>query len=454
MPFDSVNPATGELLVSYPEHDAEEVERRLALAHSAFKSWRTTTFAERAKLFRKLAELIRKDAGKLAELAAAEMGKPVVAGRAEADKCAGVCEFYADNAEKFLAHEKIDAGMTESYTRFDPIGAVLAIMPWNFPYWQVMRFAAPALMAGNVGLLKHASNVQGAALELEKLFKNAGFPDGVFQNLIIDTKHVEGVIRDPRVVAVTLTGSERAGVAVATVAGSELKKVVLELGGSDPFIILSDADIDKAATVAAQSRLQNTGQSCISAKRFIVEQSVAEKFKTLFKEKFEQIIVGDPMDEKTQMGPLVSERSLKEIEKQVGHSVEKGAKILTGGARWGTKGFFYQPTILTDVKKGMPAYEEEIFGPVASVIEVANAEEALTVANDTRFGLGANLWTRDIELAKKMARQIESGFVAINGMVKSDQRLPFGGVKKSGFGRELSRYGILEFVNIKTVTVA
>jgi succinate-semialdehyde dehydrogenase/glutarate-semialdehyde dehydrogenase len=309
-------------------------------------------------------------------------------------------------------------------------------------------------MAGNVGLLKHASNVQGAAKELERLFIEAGFPEGVFQNLIVQTEHIEGIIRDPRVVAVTLTGSERAGIAVATTAGSELKKVVLELGGSDPFIVLKDADLEKAATVGALSRLQNTGQSCIAAKRFIVEKSVAEKFTALFKEKFEQISIGDPMDEKTQMGPLVSERSLSEIEKQVARSVEAGAKVVTGGKRHGTKGFFYTPTILANVAKGMPAYDEEIFGPVASVIEVADAEEAIRVANDTRFGLGANIWTKDTELAKKMAARIESGFVAINGMVKSDQRLPFGGVKKSGFGRELSRYGILEFVNVKTVTIA
>ena len=329
MPFDSVNPATGEVLQSYAEHDASEVERRLALAHSAFTRWRATSYAERAKLFKKLAELLRKDAGRLAELAAKEMGKPILAGKAEADKCAGVCEFYADNAEKFLAPERIEAGLTESYARFDPLGAVLAIMPWNYPYWQVMRFAAPALMAGNVGLLKHASNVQGAALELEKLFKDAGFPQGAFQNLIVETPRIERIIRDPRVVAVTLTGSERAGIAVATTAGSELKKVVLELGGSDPFIVLADADLEKAASTAALSRLQNTGQSCISAKRFIVEKSVAEKFTVLMKEKFEQIVIGDPMDEKTQMGPLVSERSMLEIEKQVARSVEKGAKVLT-----------------------------------------------------------------------------------------------------------------------------
>jgi len=449
----SINPATEETLVEYLELTDEQVEQKLALAQSTFLSWRNTSFSERKEKMLKLAQILKDKKREIGEVATREMGKPITSAIAEVEKCALACEYYAENAENILKEENIKSDASESYVRFDPIGIVLAVMPWNFPYWQVFRFIVPAAMAGNVGVLKHASNVQGCGQMMERLFLEAGFPEGIFQNLSIGSSKVEAIIRDPRIKAVTLTGSEYAGKKVAEAAGSEVKKTVLELGGSDPFIVLEDADLDLVASTAPNARLQNCGQSCIAAKRFIVHKNIAEEFIARFKAGFESFVVGDPMDEKTQMGPLVNLQSLEEIERQVKESVEKGAEIVTGGKRIGEKGFFYAPTILKNVKKGMPAYDEEMFGPVAAVIVVESEEEAIRVANDTPFGLGGSLWTRNTEKAKILASQIDSGSVFINGIVKSIPSLPFGGTKVSGYGRELSHYGIKEFVNIKTVWI-
>jgi succinate-semialdehyde dehydrogenase/glutarate-semialdehyde dehydrogenase len=454
MTFKSVNPATGEAFAEYDRHDAAEVERRLQLADRAFAEWRDTPYAERSALMKRLGAAFRAKARDLGEIAAREMGRPITPAIAEIMKCALVCDFYADEAPKMLADEPIDAGTSESYVRFDPLGIVLAVMPWNFAYWQVMRFAAPALMAGNVGLLKHASNVQGCAIALEELFREVGFPNGCFQNLAIPPADVEAVLRDKRVKAATLTGSERAGASVASICGQEIKPTVLELGGSDPFIVLEDADLEACAKIAVDARLQNAGQSCIAAKRFVVVSAVHDRFVALLKEGFGTVVMGDPLDEKTTMGPLATENGRKDIERQVDDSVAKGAKVVAGGRRVDGPGWFYEPTILTGVKKGMPAYDEETFGPVAAIIEVADEAEALAVANDTEFGLGASLWTTDIPRAKRLAAKVNAGFVAVNNMVKSDVKLPFGGIGKSGYGRELSYYGLKEFVNIKTVRIA
>lgn len=453
MSFQSLNPATEEVIATYAEHDATEVERRLQCAQDCFVTWRETSSAERARLMKTLGQRFRDQKRELGELITKEMGRPIVAAVAEAEKCAWACDYYADHAETFLTPELIDAGLQESYVRFDPIGVVLAVMPWNFPLWQVMRFAAPALMAGNVGVLKHASSVQGCAFALEKLFLEAGFPEGAFQNLAIRASEVERVMRDDRVKGAALTGSEKAGASVASIAGEEIKRTVLELGGSDPFLVLADADLDRCVATAVTARLQNAGQSCIAAKRFIVEAAISEAFLQKLSEKYAAVVMGDPMDEKTIMGPMASARGREELASQVDRSVAMGARVVTGGVMATGPGYFYPPTILTNVKPGMPAYEEELFGPVASLIVVQDVEEAIRVANQSRFGLGSVVWTQDLMRAKEVARRLEAGFVAINGMVKSDPRLPFGGTKKSGYGRELSQYGIREFVNLKTVTV-
>lgn len=461
MPLISTNPATGAKINETPELTPDQLEARLVIAETAFQMWRKTDFTVRSLKMKQLAEVLRKNSQKYGEIMTREMGKPIKAARAEVEKCAWVCEYYADNAEKFLSPEPHESGASESFVRFDPIGIVLAVMPWNFPFWQVIRFAAPAVMAGNVGILKHASNVQGCAAAIEESFLLAGFPQGIFQNVAIGSDKVEGLVRDSRVKAVTLTGSEYAGRKVAEVAGDEVKKTVLELGGSDPFIVLADADVNTAAEMATLARLQNCGQSCIAAKRFIVEASIAEQFISAFKLAVEKFVVGDPMNEATQMGPLVNQKSLEEIDRQVQGSIEKGARLITGGKKFGREsspqacreGFFYAPTILADVKSGMPVYDEETFGPVAAVITVADEAEAIRVANDSRFGLGSSIWTADTSKAKKLAAQIDAGSVFINGIVASDPRLPFGGTKKSGYGRELSEFGIREFVNIKTVWV-
>lgn len=458
MPIESHNPATGKTLATFEELNAEQIERRLALAQTTFETWRFVPLAQRSKLLLSLAQVLRANAAEMADIAAQEMGKPVAAGKAEVEKCAWACEYYAENAEEFLKPEQVKTDASQSYVRFDPLGVILAVMPWNFPYWQVLRFAAPAVLAGNVALLKHASSVPQCGMAIEKAFTQAGFPEGVFENLLIGASKVEGLIRDPRIKAVTLTGSEPAGQKVASVAGHEIKKTVLELGGSDPFIVLADADIEKAASVAAVARLQNCGQSCISAKRFIVVKEVAEEFINKFKQYTEKMVVGDPLDPKTQVGPLANKSGLQDIEKQVSTSVSLGAEVVTGGQRLtGAQfehGYFYAPTIIRDIKKGMPLYHEETFGPVASVFIAENTDDAIRIANDTTFGLGSSLWTRDIKLAEQLASKINAGCVFINGLVKSDPRLPFGGINRSGYGRELSHYGLREFVNVKTVWVA
>lgn len=453
MPIQSINPATGEALKSYEAHSDEQVQEMLTLAQSTFEEWRTTSFAHRAELMKKAAEILKQDAEKYGTIITQEMGKPLTQAKAEVEKCAWVCEYYAEEAEKMLAKEMAETDASESYVRFDPLGIVLAVMPWNYPFWQVFRFAAPALMAGNVGLLKHASNVPASALAIQEVFERAGFPKGAFQTLLISASKVEGLIEDERVKATTLTGSEYAGSQVAMQSGREIKPTVLELGGSDPFIVFADADIETTCEIATKARLQNTGQSCIAAKRFILVKEIADEFLKHYKEKFESAVLGDPMDEQTTMGPLATEKIRDEIAEQVQKSVEAGATVLTGGNIPERAGWFYEPTILTDVKKGMPCYSEEIFGPVATVIVVDSEEEAIAVANDSEFGLGSSLWTSSKEKIETYVPQIEAGAVFVNGMVKSDPRLPFGGIKKSGFGRELSHYGIKEFVNIKTVWI-
>lgn len=453
MAIQTLNPATEEVVKIFEELSDEQIEEKLAKAQATFESWRKTSFKERAELMNKLAKIFKDEAREIGEIMTLEMGKPITQGIAESEKCGWVCEYYAENAEKFLANEEVETEAGESYVQFDPIGIVLAVMPWNFPFWQVLRFAAPTVMAGNVGILKHASNVPQNAAKIEEVFLKAGFPEGVFQNLHIGSKKVEGLIRDPRIKAITLTGSEYAGTQVAKVAGEEVKKTVLELGGSDPFIVLEDADIPNTCEMATTSRNINAGQSCISAKRFIIVEAVADEFTKLFVEKFEAMKVGDPMEEDTAVGPVASKQGLEELERQIKESVDKGAKILTGGKRVGDKGYYLQPTILGDVKEGMPAYSEEFFGPVASVIVVKDEAEAIKVANSTTFGLGASIWTQDVGRAKKIVPQIDSGAVFVNAMVKSDPRMPFGGEKRSGYGRELSHYGIKEFVNIKSVWI-
>jgi len=453
MPIQSTNPFTEAVEKTFDEHTPEQVEAILAQAQSTFLEWRQTSFAHRKELMLKAAEILKADAEKYGKIITQEMGKPLTQAKAEVEKCAWVCEYYANEAENMLAKEMAETDASESYVRFDPLGIVLAVMPWNYPFWQVLRFAAPALMAGNVGLLKHASNVPASALAIQEVFERAGFPKGAFTTLLVGSSKVEGIIQDERVKATTLTGSEYAGSQVAMQSGKEIKPTVLELGGSDPFIVFADADISHTCETAVKARLQNAGQSCIAAKRFILVKEIADEFIESYKQKYEQAIMGDPMDKKTTIGPLATEKIRDEIAEQVSKSVEAGAKIITGGKVPEMKGWFYSPTILADVQKGMPCYSEEIFGPVATIIIVDNEEEAIKVANDSEFGLGSSLWTADKEKIEKYIPQIEAGAVFVNGMVKSDPRLPFGGIKKSGFGRELSHYGIKEFVNIKTVWI-
>ena len=449
----SINPATSEVIEEFNELSEKDLKKIIDKTESEFQRWKKTSFSERSKLMKKAAEILMKNKEKYAKIITQEMGKPITQSLSEVEKCASVCDYYAENAEKFLKNEKIETENKKSYVSYEPIGIVLAVMPWNFPFWQVFRFAAPALMAGNVGLLKHASNVPRSALSIEEVFKEAGFPENAFRTLIIGSKMVDIVINDDKVKAVTLTGSELAGSKVAETSGRNLKKTVLELGGSDPFIVLEDADVKSCAVSAANARMINMGQSCIAAKRFIVIEKVAKDFEKIYKESMESMRIGDPLKKETQVGPLAREDLLDALDKQVKESVKMGAKLLTGGKRIPGKGYYYPPTLLTDVKKGMPVYDEETFGPVAAIIKVKNEEEAIKVANDTPYGLGASIWTKDIEKAEKMAKEIDSGSVFINKMVASDPRLPFGGVKKSGYGRELSSNGIKEFVNIKTIVV-
>ncbi len=453
MSIASINPATGELIKSFEEFSEEKIFSIIEDVQKDFEQWRKVPIKERSKLMFKAAEVLRANKRKYGEIMTLEMGKPITQAIAEAEKCAWVCEYYAENAEKFLTPEFIETDASESFVRFDPLGIILAVMPWNFPFWQVFRFAAPALMAGNAGILKHASNVPMSALAIEEVFREAGFPENLFRTLLISSKPVPKIIKHPFVKAATLTGSEPAGSKVAELAGKEIKKTVLELGGSDPFIVLEDADIDEAATVGVTARLINNGQSCIAAKRFIYVEKIADEFEAKFVEKMKSIKIGDPMDETTELGPIAREDLLLELHEQVQTSVKQGAKILTGGERLPREGAFYPATVLADVKKGILAYTEELFGPVAIFIKVKDEAEAIQVANDTDFGLGASIWTKNIERAKKLVPEINSGSVFVNGLVKSDPRLPFGGVKRSGYGRELSHYAIKEFVNIKTVWI-
>jgi len=449
----AVNPATDEVIKEYREHSEKEVKEIIGLVDKDFRDWRGTSFGHRSKLMFKAAEVLRSSADEFAKIMTSEMGKPITEARAEVEKSAWVCEYYAENAERFLSDEFIETDASKSFVAFQPLGVVLAVMPWNFPFWQVFRFAAPALMAGNAGVLKHASNVPGSALAIERVFIEAGFPKNIFRTLLISSKLVEGILRDDRIAAATLTGSEPAGKSVASIAGDELKKTVLELGGSDPFIILEDAEFPACAQNAAKSRMINNGQSCIAAKRFIVVESVLEQFTNQMVEQMKKLKVGDPFNEKTDVGPLARKDLRDDLHEQVQKSVKKGAKVLLGGEPVDGPGAFYEPTVLGNVKKGMVAYHEETFGPVAAIIPVKDMEEAIEVANDSVFGLGGAVWSNDLKKAEEAARRVETGAMFVNGFTKSDPRLPFGGVKTSGYGRELSHYGIKEFVNIKTIWI-
>jgi succinate-semialdehyde dehydrogenase / glutarate-semialdehyde dehydrogenase len=453
MAIATVNPANGETIRTFDPHSAEEIERKISLAAETFATWRKTTFTERSSRMLRVAGLLESRSGELGRLMALEMGKPLGAAIAEAEKCALACRFYAENAEALLADEQIETSASRSFITHQPLGVVLAIMPWNFPFWQVIRFAAPALMAGNVALLKHASNVPQCALALEQLFRGSGFEDGVFQTLLIGSDQVTKVIEDDRVAAVTLTGSEGAGREVGQRAAAKIKKVVLELGGSDPFIVMPSADLDAAVATGVKARTINNGQSCIAAKRFIVHRDIAAEFTRRFVEKMEALNIGDPMDESTELGPLVSEAAVEEIETQVQASVDAGARLLTGGRRLDRKGWFFPPTVLTAIPPDSVAAREELFGPVASIFVVDDVDDALRVANATRFGLGSSAWTTDEAEREKFIEGIEAGQVFINAMVASDPHLPFGGVKASGIGRELGEHGLKEFVNVKTIWI-
>lgn len=451
MAIASVNPATGELVKSFEPLSAAQLEEKVQLAASAFRRHRQTPFAERAQKMLKVAEILEKEKDEYARLMTLEMGKPIKAAVAEAVKCAGGCRYYAENAERFMADETVEIGAKRCFIRHQPIGPILAVMPWNFPFWQVFRFAAPAVMAGNVGLLKHAPNVPQCALQVEDIFRRAGFAEGVFQTLLIGTEPVEGLLNDPRVAAATLTGSERAGIQVGTGAARGIKKIVLELGGSDPFIVMPSANFEAAVTAAVEARIQNNGQSCIAGKRFIIAEPIADAFEKEFVRRMAEVRVGDPFYENTELGPLVSADALASLDANVQKTIASGGRLLTGGHRLDRPGNFYAPTVLTDIPKNSPAYCEEFFGPVASLFRVKNIEEAIHLANDSRFGLGASAWTNDPAEAERFVNELESGMVFINKMVASDPRIPFGGIKHSGHGRELSVHGIREFANIKTV---
>ena len=446
----SINPFDQAVVQEYEEFSPTLVQEKLKRSAAAFKDWRYTSFVKRSESMRNVSKLLKQNKEQYARMITMEMGKVLSEARAEVEKSAEGCLYFADNAEKFLADQIIKTDSKKSFVSYHPTGTILAVMPWNFPFWQVIRFAAPALMAGNVGVLKHASNVSGCSLLLEAIFKEAGFPEGVFQSLVIDNRQIESVLQSDIVQGVALTGSEFAGSNVGSIAGKYIKKSVLELGGSDPFIVLADADLELAAKIATQSRMQNAGQSCISAKRFIVDKRVKEEFTNRFLENIKALRQGDPFLETTTTGPLARVDLADVLEKQLNSSMAKGAKLLTGGRGEGAN---FQPALLDEVKPGMQAFEEETFGPLAAVVTVSTEEEAVQMANSSRYGLGSSVWTRDLERGEKIARQVESGSVFINALMKSDARMPFGGVKKSGYGRELSEYGIKEFVNVKSISV-
>lgn len=454
MAIASINPATGEKLKEFSAHDSTEIDKRLKCAERAFEHHRREPFAKRAELMMAVASLLEREKDKFARLITLEMGKLLRGARDEIEKCTRGCRFYAENAERFLEDEPAQTDAARSYVRYEPVGPVLAIMPWNFPFWQVFRFAAPALMAGNVGVLKHAANVPQCALAIEEIFCQAGFDEGVFQTLLIESDQVEKIIVDPRIKAVTLTGSEKAGIAVASTAAREIKKSVLELGGSDAFIVMPSADFENALSAAVKARTINSGQSCIAAKRFFIADKIYDDFLRQFVERIRALKIGDPLDEATELAPLANEHILNGVHDQVQKSISAGAKLLTGGNRIAGPGFFYEPTVLVDVPREAPAYHEEVFGPVASIFRVRDAAEATEFANDSRFGLGASAWTNDRAEQELFVSELESGMVFINAMVASDPRLPFGGVKRSGFGRELGAHGIREFTNIKTIWIS
>jgi succinate-semialdehyde dehydrogenase/glutarate-semialdehyde dehydrogenase len=454
MPIATINPATGEVIKTFQPLTEADIEKKVQLAVSVFKSERKTPFAERSRRMFKAAEILERDKDKFAHLMTLEMGKTYKSAVAEAVKCTTACRYYAENIEKFMTDEVVETGAKKSFVRYQPIGPILAVMPWNFPFWQVIRFAAPALMAGNVGLLKHASNVPQCALAIESIFLEAGFPEGAFQALLIGSAQVDALLNDPRIVAATLTGSEQAGIQVGVGAAKRIKKVVLELGGSDPFIVMPSADLDAAVATAVLARVQNNGQSCIAAKRFIVAEPIADEFERKFVAKMKSLQIGDPFDEKTELGPLSTPDAVKDLDADVQKTVTAGAKLLTGGYPIPGKGNFYAPTVLTNIPKNSPAYGEEFFGPVASIFRVKDQDEAIRIANDVRFGLGASAWTNDDKERERFINELEAGMVFINKMVASDPRVPFGGVKASGHGRELGLVGIREFLNAKTVWVA
>jgi succinate-semialdehyde dehydrogenase/glutarate-semialdehyde dehydrogenase len=448
--FKSIYPYTLEVKAEYEIMSNETIDNCLSLAEKTFGQWRKTSFEERRKLMLRVADILIAKRDDLAYTITLEMGKILKEAKAEVEKCATSCRYYAENAEEFLQDENMPSDAAKSYVRYDPIGAILAIMPWNFPFWQVFRFAVPYLMAGNVALLKHARNVSGTAIAIEKLFLEAGFPKGVFQTLIIGTEIIEKIINHKIVQGVTLTGSEFAGSEVASIAGKAVKKTVMELGGSDAFIVLDDADMEKAAEIATSSRMQNAGQSCIAAKRFIVVGKAKDDFVHCFEQKIKELKQGDPFIGNVTTGPVAKVDLAEQLEHQLQDSIHKGAHLLIGGARNGCN---FQPSMLMNVRKGMPAFDEEMFGPVASIIEAIDEEDAIEIANESRYGLSASIWTKDIDRGEKMAKEINAGAVFINALVKSDPRYPFGGVKKSGYGRELSSFGIKEFMNIKTVYI-
>jgi succinate-semialdehyde dehydrogenase/glutarate-semialdehyde dehydrogenase len=452
MPIATINPATGKVVKQFDSLTDAEIERKLQTAADTFSRYRNVPFAERTRMMVKAAEIFESEKEQHARTMTTEMGKTFRSAVDEAAKCGLACRYYAENAERFLADEVVETAAKRSFVRYQPIGPILAVMPWNFPFWQVVRFAAPALMAGNVGLLKHASNVPQCALAVEDVFRRAGFPEGAFQTLLIGAEKVEAILGDPRVVAATLTGSEQAGIKVGIGAARNIKKVVLELGGSDPFIVMPSADLEAATSTAVKARIFNNGQSCIAAKRFIVAEPIADAFERKFVSKMEALQVGDPFDEKTQLGPLSTASGVEDLDRDVRKTVAAGAKILTGGKSFGP-GFFYAPTVLTNIPMESPAYREELFGPVASIFRAKNVDDAIRIANDSRFGLGASAWTNDDKERDRFVNELQAGMVFINRMVASDPRLPFGGVKQSGHGRELGPFGIREFTNIKTVWI-
>ncbi|WP_242396040.1 NAD-dependent succinate-semialdehyde dehydrogenase [Anaeromyxobacter oryzisoli] len=450
----SVNPATGDVLARFDELSDAELERKLARATETFRTWRRRPFADRSALMTRAADVLQGRREHWGRIVTSEMGKTLRSAIGEVEKCAAACRFYAENAERFLADEELRSSATRSFVRYLPLGPVLAVMPWNFPFWQVFRFAAPGLMAGNVGLLKHASNVPQSALAIEEIFREAGFPEGCFQTLLVGSSRVQRIVEDDRVKAATLTGSEAAGAAVASACGRVIKKTVLELGGSDPFVVMPSADLDAAVKTAVAARTVNNGQSCIAAKRFVVHAAVYDRFERAFVERMQALRVGDPMAPDTDVGPLVSVRERDKLVAQVESAVKGGARVLCGGQPLPGKGAFYPPTVLAGVTPASPSYREEIFGPVAMLFRVENLEQAIAVANDVPFGLGSSIWTNEPAERERLVNELEAGATFVNAMVASDPRLPFGGVKRSGYGRELAKEGIREFVNVKTVSIA